>query len=389
VAQVLAWQVLVRMVDDSASPHQMRKLVMFHGNIRSLYLHAIAAETGNGRIFAAYYRVAFFGAGFGTLAAQAFIYKAPKLTRLSEMCTMLEEQFHTLSPKILSSSQSAEALAQLTGPHIQVTHVVPYSQDTTADTTAYERNVHCRVFEYSTPFTKLGPAQADIKHQWKRKTRVETELSWPCPLLRQRIVSAVSVDLNPPANAIELVQTQARRLRTSAGLEGGSGAQIMPPFVDATDAVNRNQLEQVLTGSVLLQVHGGVLEVAEAFLGGGGGGATTTTDDESERLVESISSFLGSCSDAIAVYRTIAVDADALRLLAELERGGSKLQAQLAQFGVAPRTTPLSGVYEAEEAEPGDARTPSRHEQQPEPVDRAFMASDMAAALARLRALKE
>lgn len=87
---VLAYQVLVHFYDGSL---EFPKLAVLHGNIRSMYQLAIAAEAGEARMLGTYFRVGFYGPEFGALHSQMYVYKYPKITQIVEVKEAMVELY--------------------------------------------------------------------------------------------------------------------------------------------------------------------------------------------------------------------------------------------------------------------------------------------------------
>ena len=392
---VLAYQVLTHVYDYDGSL-EFPKLALLHGNIRSMYQLAIAAESSEARMLGTYFRVGFYGAEFGVLDGQQYIHKYPKITQIVEvkeaMVAMWTKKIRArvdrsssavdaddVNVNVVSTSHPVDADA-LDGPHLQITKVDPMVDDDRR--THYQRNTDITQFMFESPFTLDGKGQAAIDVQWVRRTVLTVSKPFPCTCLRQLVVSSEPTETAPIANAIEIVKRRGRQLRKVANLDNG----VFSSTVQLGDSgPNRNMLEQALCGSLLLQVNGGALEVASSFLrrvddealvvglqqqesnppeqiAAAVPPSSPTTDDvsddedthleenaisapeaeqpenpEANTLRGALSDFLACCTDALGVY---AIAPSTQELLTELQRGLVSLMRQMAAFGVFPPPPP-------------------------------------------------
>jgi len=113
-------------------------------------------------------------------------------------------------------------------------------------------------FMYSSPFTKSGKAYGSTQTQFRRNFVLEVEHPFPYTLVRQRVKSRSTVDLSPIECSIQDIVKRVTHLQSE---------------IDKAEALRKDLLKidtrsitQILQGSVMMQVHGGVLEVGESFL---------------------------------------------------------------------------------------------------------------------------
>jgi hypothetical protein len=259
-AAILAYQVLVHYYDGSL---EFPRLAVLHGNIRSMYQLAIAAESSEARMLGTYFRVGFYGIEFGELNSQMYVYKYPKITQIVEVKEGLVEMWSKklgVVVEVVATSHPVEP-ETLDGPHLQITHLQPLVDDDCL--THYRKNTNVTKFAFESPFTLDGKGQAKIDVQWVRRTTLTVSTPFPCTRLRQLVMNTESTEMAPIANAIEIVRRRGRQLRKVANLD----RNVFSDSVQFGDrGPNRNMLEQALCGSLLLQVNGGALEVAASFL---------------------------------------------------------------------------------------------------------------------------
>ena len=368
---VKAYQVLTHVYGTSL---EYPKLALLHGNIRSMYQLAIAAESSEARMLGTYFRVGFYGSEFGAENGQQYIYKHPKITQIVEvkeaMVATWTRRLADVVVSVISTSHPVDK-GSLDGPHLQITKVDP-DVDGEDRQTHFHKNTNIQSFSFESPFTLNGKGQAAIDVQWVRRTVLSVATPFPCTRLRQVVVSSDSTEAAPIANAIDIVKRRCKQLRKVANLDSG----LFSGSVQLGDVgPNRNMLEQQLCGSLLLQVNGGALEVASSFLrrerpdprrpnpwpepeapGGGSpldGGdagmdqsvqhtvAVTPAEEEEEKeelpeaddLRDALGEFLTCCKDALVVYTAFPSSQE---LLVELQKGLRKLTSQLGEHGAFP-----------------------------------------------------
>ena len=179
----------------------------------------VSTDKNEGRLFNNYYRVSFFGEGFGDINGKELIYKENAMVRLAEFTERLKAQYSKLGQLVIlpnspvdPSTLNAKAL------HVQVIAVLPYFEDESSRKTEWDRNFGICDFIYETPFTSTGKAHGDLSVQCKRKTIVTTEKMFPYVKKRLHVVSKKEIVLQPLQNAIEIIQTREKALRRELSL---------------------------------------------------------------------------------------------------------------------------------------------------------------------------
>jgi len=115
-----------------------------------------------------------------------------------------------------------------------------------------DRQQHIALFSFDTPFTPHGKAHGATHEQWKRRTIVSVAHEFPYIVKRQKIVSKREIVLSPIECVLEDVRKRVDRVRKEINPASG------PPSLKT--------LNQVLSGSINMQVHGGAEEVCATFL---------------------------------------------------------------------------------------------------------------------------
>uniref|UniRef100_A0A4W3I227 Dedicator of cytokinesis 8 n=1 Tax=Callorhinchus milii TaxID=7868 RepID=A0A4W3I227_CALMI len=234
-----------------------------HRDVKKLsYIHeklkkAFENITGQKRMFGTYFRVAFYGAKFGDLDEQEYIYKEPAITKLPEISHRLEtfygQCFGEDAVEVIKDSNPVEKKnLDPNKAYIQITFVEPFFDDyeTKDRVTYFEKNFNLRRFMYTTPFTKDGRPRGDLSEQYKRKTVLTTLHAFPYIKTRINVIQKEEFILTPIEVAIEDMQKKTQEL--------ANALYQHPP--------DPKMLQMVLQGSVGTTVNQGPLEVAQVFL---------------------------------------------------------------------------------------------------------------------------
>lgn len=209
---------------------------------------------------ATYYRVGFYGDRFGKLDRKEYVYREPRDVRLGDIMEKLSHIYesrmdgnHTL--RIIPDSRQVNADELQHGVcFLQITAVDPVMEDEDLGSRR-ERifslstgSIRARVFDrflFDTPFTKNGKTQGGLEDQWKRRTVLQTEGSFPALVNRLLVVKSESLEFSPVENAIGMIETRTAALRN----------ELEEPRSSEGDQLPRLQsLQRILQGSVAVQV---------------------------------------------------------------------------------------------------------------------------------------
>lgn len=178
------------------------------------------------RCFGTYFRVGFYGSRFGVLNGEEFIYKEPSITKLSEISHRLE-QFYTsqFGPGVVELVKDSNDIdiQKLDSQklYLQVTYVEPLLDmwEKRRRTDHFSRNVNLHRFCYATPFTRDGKAHGDLEDQYKKKTVLSTQFSFPYLKTRLHVVERDQKILSPIEVAIEDLQKKTRELNAAISVQ--------------------------------------------------------------------------------------------------------------------------------------------------------------------------
>uniref|UniRef100_G3T4C0 Dedicator of cytokinesis 6 n=1 Tax=Loxodonta africana TaxID=9785 RepID=G3T4C0_LOXAF len=236
-----------------------KKLAAVHGKLQEAFTKIMHQSSGwePQRVFGTYFRVGFYGARFGDLDEQEFVYKEPSITKLAEISHRLEE-FYTerfgedVVEIVKDSNPVDKSKLEPQKAYIQITYVEPYfdTYELKDRVTYFDRNYGLRTFLFCTPFTPDGRAHGELPEQHKRKTLLSTAHAFPYIKTRIRVCHREETVLTPVEVAIEDMQKKTRELA----------------FATEQDPPDAKMLQMVLQGSVGPTVNQGPLEVAQVFL---------------------------------------------------------------------------------------------------------------------------
>ncbi|GMG98861.1 hypothetical protein Nepgr_000701 [Nepenthes gracilis] len=283
---------------------------------------------------ATYYRVGFYGDKFGKLDKKEYVYREPRDVRLGDMMEKIthiyESRMDGTMLKIIQDSGEVKADRLEPGfCYMQVTAVDPVMEDEDLGSRR-ERifslstgSVRARVFDrflFDTPFTKNGKTQGGLEDQWKRRTVLQTEGSFPALVSRLLVVKSESMEFSPVENAIGMIETRTAALRN----------ELEEPRSSEGDQLPRLQsLQRILQGSVAVQVNSGVLSVCTAFLSGEP--ATRLRSQELQQLIAALLEFMAVCKRAIRVHFRLIGEEDQ-EFHTQLVNGFQSLTAELSHY---------------------------------------------------------
>ncbi|KAG5531557.1 hypothetical protein RHGRI_026234 [Rhododendron griersonianum] len=284
---------------------------------------------------ATYYRVGFYGERFGKLDRKEYVYREPRDVRLGDIMEKLSHTYesrmdanHTLH--IIPDSRQVKADELQPGVcYLQITAVDPVMEDEDLGSRR-ERifslstgSVRARVFDrflFDTPFTKNGKTQGGLEDQWKRRTVLQTEGSFPALVNRLFVTKSESLEFSPVENAIGMIETRTAALRN----------ELEEPRSSEGDQLPRLQsLQRILQGSVAVQVNSGVLSVCTAFLSGEP--ATRLRSQELQQLIAALLEFMAVCKRAIRVHFRLIGEEDQ-EFHTQLVNGFQSLTAELSHY---------------------------------------------------------
>ncbi|CAD5210255.1 unnamed protein product [Bursaphelenchus okinawaensis] len=279
------------------------------------------------RCFGTYFRVGFYGERFVDLNNEEFIYKEPSITKLSEISHRLEQfytsQYGVGQVEIIKDSNDVDPRRlDHDKAYIQITYVEPYFDiwERRRRTTHIDRNYNINRFTYATPFTRDGKAHGELKDQFKRKTVLTTQFSFPYMKTRVRVVDKEQKVLSPIEVAIEDVQKKTRELNAATSIQ----------------PADPKMLQMVLQGCIGTTVNQGPIQLAKTFLldikineyG-------KPVDKLQHKLLLCFKDLSKKCSDALQKNETL-IQSDQFDYQKELRRNYADFTTKLTQIVMGP-----------------------------------------------------
>ncbi|XP_059617297.1 dedicator of cytokinesis protein 7 [Phlebotomus argentipes] len=308
------YKVLIPICENNCD---FQKLGKIHGKLQEAF-NRIAQLHGK-RVFGTYFRVGFYGAKFGDLDQQEFIYKEPTLTKLPEIFSRLQnfysDRFGPDCVEIIKDSNNVDVnMLDPEKAYIQITYVEPYFEtyELRHRETHFERNFNIKRFIFATPFTKTGKAHGDLHEQCKRKTILSTANHFPYVKTRIQVVSRAQIVLEPIEVAIEDIQKKTVELAAATNQEPAD------PKI----------LQMVLQGCIGTTVNQGPMEMALVFLSGLSDGSTVPSRHQN-KLRLCFKDFSKKCHDALKKNKNLILP-DQKDYQKELERNYQRFTERLA-----------------------------------------------------------
>ncbi|ELU18915.1 hypothetical protein CAPTEDRAFT_161690 [Capitella teleta] len=300
-----------------------KKLAFVHGKLQDAFTSVLRQE--GKRVFGTYFRVGFYGAKFGDLDGEEFVYKEPAITKLPEIshrldnfyCDKFGEEFvHTIKD---SNTVEREKLDP-EKVYIQVTYVEPYFDlyELKDRITFFDKNYNLRRFMYATPFTQDGRAHGELHEQYKRKTILGTSHAFPYIKTRIAVTSREQVILSPIEVAIEDIQKKTKEVA----------------FALAQEPPDTKMLQMVLQGCIGATVNQGPLEVAMVFLAPVVALGETPTRHHN-KLKICFKDFIKKCGDALHRNKSL-IGPDQKEYQRELERNYHNIKDKLGPLIASP-----------------------------------------------------
>nr|CDJ83685.1 Dedicator of cytokinesis domain containing protein [Haemonchus contortus] len=180
--------------------------------------------------------------------------------------------------------------------------------------TPFERSHKLKRFMYATPFTRDGKAHGDLKDQYKRRTILTTQHSFPYVKTRIRVVEREQKVLEPIQVAIEDVEKKTRELSAAIAQN--------PP--------DAKMLQMVLQGCIGTTVNQGPIQVANVFL-------TDIAVNENGKPIDKFQNklrlcfhdFSKKCADALVLNKQLILP-DQLAYQSELQKNYIEFTRKMA-----------------------------------------------------------
>jgi hypothetical protein len=289
-------------------------------DLHKLCIASVEQTQTNNRIFARYYRVAFFGGGekLQELDGQQYIYKENGAVLIDGITDRLRDQFSAKISKdnihfvsnITNFERSSMQIGHL---YIQLVSVTPYipPEEIESKPTLFQQHFNVSTFIYETPFYK-GDKDV-LSNVWKKKTILTVDGAFPCVKKRLPIKNVQTLELTPIENATEMIQQKTASLQSEL----------------TRSPVNTKTLQRELQGTLLLQVNAGPAAVASEFLSGSS--ATKPTAAQKDKLCQAFIHFVKLLAEGVAANNAL-ITVEQLTLQRELVAGYFRLKALVCKL---------------------------------------------------------
>jgi hypothetical protein len=265
------------------------------------------------RLFGRYFRVTFCGQAFGAKNRRTFIYREKGLAHLYEMSERLKQQYTELfKHPVELIKESGESKVDPAMTALQVTFVEPYlnKKALRVRKTPFDVYHQISIFYFDTPFTKGEKVHGALAEQWLRRTLLKVEHVMPS-ITKLAAVTDIQVrEFQPIRVAFRQLRDRVIAMDT---------AIVMSDY---------RTIQQLLHGSLLVQVNEGPSKMAEVFLSNLG------TDPKYERkLANQFREFLAVNKKALAMHGEWTQTNPAFRVLQDtLESGFASLEEALGCY---------------------------------------------------------
>eukprot|EP00007_Cunea_sp_BSH-02190019_P004159 CAMPEP_0174230200 /NCGR_PEP_ID=MMETSP0417-20130205/1005_1 /TAXON_ID=242541 /ORGANISM="Mayorella sp, Strain BSH-02190019" /LENGTH=1996 /DNA_ID=CAMNT_0015307841 /DNA_START=193 /DNA_END=6183 /DNA_ORIENTATION=- len=297
------------------------ELVNVYNDLTGLCHNIVQSDELQGRLFANYYRVAFYGKDFGRADGQEFIYKEHGFVRLSDISSRLRDRYSAKfgADRVLTLPGTGVVDKSKLDPaklYIQVCSVEPHLTDEQLKErkTPFQKNTNLKRFIFATPFqTSTDKELSETERTGKIKTVLRVEHPFPFVLKRIKVVSKKEIMLTPIQTSLEAIRGRTRALLQEI----------------ETKQPNSKTLQIVLQGSVLLQVNAGPLEFCRVFLGPDH--VHKYQPAEVKALKHAMGEFVKTCVKALAVNKSI-IDADQIAFHDQLVKGYVSMKTEVLKY---------------------------------------------------------
>jgi hypothetical protein len=262
-------------------------------------------------LYGHYFKVTFYGAAFGENTGRTFVFRENGLTHLYELSSRLVAEYaQILGRPVELIKESGDCNPDPEVPSIQITFVEP-QVDGEAAHSEFDLKHNIAAFYFDTPFTKGGRAQGSLGEQWIRRTVLTLDVLMPT-------VTKIAF-----CKASAITKEEYEPIRVAYMQLKGRVAVLR----QALNERDYGKVQQLLHGSLLVQVNEGPGKIAEVFLSAG----------QERRYVrmlrQTFRDFLTVIEEALVFHRNwVVTQPEFRRLQDELEAGFTSLGERLAEY---------------------------------------------------------
>ena len=271
-------------------------------------------KVGVDRLLGRYYRVTFYGKQWGDDDGKCYIYREKKLTNLYTLMGRLRDEFTKKFGACEAIMESGAVNVSKLDPnkaYFQPTSVEALLDESELKVrlTPYEKGCHLTKFYLDAPFTKNGKAQGTVETQWLRRTIITPEVAMPCATKRVLVKSVETVEYEPIRVACRQLRDRVNMLKTA--VQNCDGPTV----------------QQLLSGSLMVQVNEGPSRMAEVFLKDNG------TSKYQNELREIFKDFLSANEAGLRFHANYIINNPMFSMMQhEMEAGLDGLREKLSKF---------------------------------------------------------
>jgi hypothetical protein len=238
-----------------------------------------------------FYRVGFYGKGFGDHAGKEYIYKAAPSIRLADFTEMLVQRHAPqFAIEVLNNKPIAEQKIDPAKNYVQIVNLEPYFEtDVNKDITWLDRTRNVRRFYYETAYNPDGgrPSE-DVSKMYKRRELITGKMAFPNFFKRVEVEKKENMILQPIDCALDLMIILTSKLKAALNCV---------PIV-------AKSLQIILQGAVLAQVNAGPAAIIATFLNN----PDEYPPESIEKLKECIRAFVRACNFGLILNQKLIQD---------------------------------------------------------------------------------
>ena len=273
-------------------------------------------KPGVDRLFGYYYRIKFFGKPWGEDDGKCYIYREKQLTKIYTVMGRIRDEYTKkfgFCEAIMESGPVDLKKLDLSKAYFQPTSVEPLfrKKELLNRKTSYERNDHLTEFFLDAPFTKTGKTQGSVESQWLRRTIIKPAVPLPCATKRVLVTDESTVDYEP-------IRVSCRQL-----------SQRINQLKIAIQNQESQTVQQLLSGSLMVQVNEGPSRMAEVFLGD----ESKSHGKYEEKLRGLFEEFLAANEEGLKYHANYVIANPTYTMMQhEMEAGLEALRDKLSKF---------------------------------------------------------
>ncbi|XP_049848872.1 dedicator of cytokinesis protein 11-like [Schistocerca gregaria] len=279
----LAASVLLLLSQFSMDTHRYVSVGQYATQISDSATRAHQCNRTQSRFQYNYYRVGFYGKGFGEFNGKEYIYRVSPTERLADFTNNIKKRYEIVlgadAVEILNNRPIVSQNLDQQRHYLQIVNLEIYfeaSELLDKDITYLDRNSNLTRFYYETAYSPDGGRPCEeVDKMYKRKEIIISKYPIPCIFQRIEIAGKETKTLGPIETAIDVLINISYKLKQALN--------CTPP--------NTKTLQILLQGAILTQVNAGPAAIIRKFLGD----AQQYPPNLVEQLKDLVRSFMRAC----------------------------------------------------------------------------------------------